>query len=88
MLCSTNEIDKYKSSDTPSHQSMVTAFSCTAAYPKGAPYQDCLVGFALVLSCSVFLCFLCNALLKHSGPTCVFISNVFMSNCLASEVRI
>ena len=43
VLYSTNEIDKYKSSDTPSHQPMVTAFSCTAAYPKGAPYQGFIV---------------------------------------------
>ena len=34
--CSTNEIDKYKFSDALVLQPMVTSFSCTAAYPKGA----------------------------------------------------
>jgi hypothetical protein len=36
LRCSTNEIDKYKFPDTLALQPMVTSFSCTAAYPKGA----------------------------------------------------
>ena len=36
LRCSTNEIEKYKVPDAMALQPMVTSFSCTAAYPKGA----------------------------------------------------